>query len=134
MEAWVTLPARLENLEKAQDFVDGFLQRHRCQRKVMGQIQLAVEEIFVNIAQYAYQPDSGEVTIGIGREASRAVIVFEDKGIPYNPLERPEPDLQIPAAKREAGGLGIYMVKKNMDEVFYEYRDKKNILTLKKEI
>ena len=100
------------------------------------QIDVAVEEIFVNIASYAYAPGVGEAGIGIeiGGEPRCARIRFSDSGVPYDPLQRADPDITLPAEEREVGGLGIYMVKKTMDTVSYEHRDGQNLLAMEKRI
>jgi anti-sigma regulatory factor (Ser/Thr protein kinase) len=96
------------------------------------QISIAVEELFVNIAHYAYVPDTGEVTISIEihDDPGMAEITFTDRGIPYDPLEKYDPDVSLSAEKRKIGGLGIYMVKKSMDLMKYEYTDGCNIVTI----
>lgn len=131
-----TIPASAENLSKVFAFVEECLEEKACSRKMFLQIQMAVEEIFVNIASYAYQPESGTVKIGVEvqEEPLTAVITFLDHGIPYDPLSRESPDLDIPIEERDVGGLGIYLVKEIMDDVSYEYRDGQNMLTLTKRL
>ena len=94
----------------------------------------AIDELYGNIASYAYGEENGEVTVIIeGDSTPGAVsISFQDEGKPFNPLESREPDITLPARERKIGGLGIFMVKKSMDDVRYEYRDGKNILTIRK--
>ena len=98
------------------------------------QIDIAVEEIFVNIAHYAYAPGTGDalIRVRISDEPAKVLIDFEDSGIPYNPLEKADPDVTLNVQEREIGGLGIFMVKKIVDEIRYEYADGKNRLTLGK--
>ena len=97
------------------------------------QLDVAVEELFVNIASYAYVDKIGIADITIELLPGQVVqITFRDSGIPYNPLEKPDPDITKPAEEREIGGLGIYIVKKSMDEVLYRYEDGQNILTIRK--
>ena len=98
------------------------------------QIDVAIEEIFVNIAHYAYPEGEGDAVISVGADtaAGGVQIVFEDEGIPYDPLKNEDPDITLSAEDRPIGGLGIFMVKKSMDEVSYEYKDGKNRLTIKK--
>jgi anti-sigma regulatory factor (Ser/Thr protein kinase) len=95
---------------------------------------VAAEEIFVNVASYAYTSGIGSVAIEVNfEEKPKAVAIrFIDSGIPYNPLEKEDPDVTLPAEKRGIGGLGVFMVKKSMDEVTYEYKDGKNHLTIRK--
>ena len=100
--------------------------------KAQMQIDIAVEEIFVNIARYAYAPGEGYAVIGVLAEPGRAEITFADNGMPYDPLAREDPDVSLSAEEREIGGLGIYMVKKTMDVMRYEYSDGQNLLTLVK--
>ena len=100
------------------------------------QIDIAIDELFGNIAHYAYNPDVGSATVRVEvTENPLAVTVtFIDHGIPYDPLASKEPDISLSAEERQIGGLGIYMVKKSMDEISYEYREGKNILKIKKNI
>ena len=100
------------------------------------QIDVAVEEIFVNIANYAYGSETGdaEISVDISGDPAEACIEFRDSGIAFNPLEKEEPDIALPAEKRKIGGLGIYMVKKSMDGVEYEYKDGQNILKIQKNL
>ena len=125
-----------ENLPGVQAFVEAQLESINCPMKAMMQISIAVEEIFINIASYAYAPQKGSATVRV--EVSEAPIVvtitFLDHGVPYDPLAHEDPDISLPASEREIGGLGIFMTKKTMDELSYEYRDGQNILTLKKNL
>ena len=100
------------------------------------QIQIAVEELFVNIAHYAYNPEVGPATVRVDVEDDpiSVVITFIDNGVPYDPLAKDDPDITLSAQERDIGGLGIYMVKMSMDDVSYEYKDGRNILTIKKKI
>ena len=104
--------------------------------KAQMQISVAVEEIFVNIASYAYAPDKGSATVcvEVSGDPVTVTITFVDRGVPYDPLAKEDPDVTLSADERGIGGLGIFMTKKIMDDVAYEYRDGKNILTLKKNI
>ena len=132
----LTVDARVENLEQVLAFVDGFVEQEECAPKAGMQIDVAVEELFVNIASYAYPSGTGTATISLKRtENPRAVeITLTDSGIPYDPLAKADPDVTLPAEERQIGGLGIYMVKKSMDEVKYRYEDGKNILTIRKNL
>ena len=127
----LNIEAKIENLETVLDFVSAELEAADCSMKLQTQIAIVVEEIFVNIAHYAYNPETGGAVIrlAIGDEIK---IEFEDSGKPYNPLENVDPDITAGAEEREIGGLGIFMVKKIMDAVEYEYKDRKNILTIRK--
>ena len=126
--------ANVENLSKVLAFVDDQLEMAECPMKAKIQIDIAVEEIFVNIAHYAYAPGTGDalIRVRISEEPAKVLIDFEDSGIPYNPLEKADPDVTLNVQEREIGGLGIFMVKKIVDEIGYEYADGKNRLTLGK--
>ena len=128
------LDATAENLQKALDFVDSRLGTVEHSPKTQMQIDVAVEEIFVNIANYAYGQNTGSVKIRveISGEPAAAYITFTDRGIPYDPLKKEDPDVTLSAEEREVGGLGIFMTKKITDDVSYEYKNGQNILTLKK--
>ena len=132
----LTIEAKTENLEKVLAFVDKHLEEKECAIKVQMQIDVAVEELFVNIAQYAYDSDIGMVTIQveIQEEPLAVMITFIDNGVPYNPLAKEDPDITLAAEERQIGGLGIYMVKKTMDDITYEYKDGQNILRIRKQL
>ena len=132
----LTLEAKVANLQQVLDFVDENLTSMRCPMKILMQIDVAVEEIFVNVASYAYTPNTGSVTIRMDlQENPRAVVItFIDSGIPYNPLAKEDPDVSLSAEERSIGGLGIFMVKKTMDKMEYEYTDQKNVLKMYKNI
>ena len=131
----LTVEALRENLPQVLGFIDAELEGVGCPMKTQMQIDLAVEEIFVNIASYAYHPDTGEATVGIEIEDGSAVsVVFTDSGIPYAPLSKADPDVTLSAEDRDIGGLGIFMTKKCMDDITYEYKNGMNVLCLKKEI
>ena len=132
----IILKAKVDNLDEVLSFIDVELEEAGCTPKKQMQIDLAVEELYVNIAHYAYGDSEGdaEIWIDTDNKRSRAEITFIDSGIPYNPLEREDPDITLPVEEREIGGLGIFLVKKNMDDVIYKHEDGKNILTIKKNI
>lgn len=125
-----------ENLDEVLMFIDGELEKLDCSMKVQMQIDLSVEEIFINIASYAYFPDTGMAFISFESEngGSTVLISFTDTGVPYNPLEKEDPDITLTSEERQVGGLGIFLVKKNMDEVYYKYENGNNVLTMKKNI
>ena len=131
MKKEITLEAKIENLDEVLDFVNAELEAVDFPMKTIMQIAIAVEEIFVNIAYYAYKPGSGNVTMRISADAG-AVIEIEDSGKPFNPLEKEDADITKSVEEREIGGLGIFMVKKIMDSVDYKNEDGKNILTIRK--
>ena len=100
--------------------------------KAQMKIDVAVEEIFINIASYAYGNEVGnaEIILDINDSNTKATITFVDEGIPYNPLEKDDPDTTLSADERQIGGLGIFIVKKSMDSVEYKNQEGKNILTI----
>ncbi len=128
--------AKVDNLNKVLAFVDEELELLECPMKICVQLDVAVEEIFVNIASYAYTPGDGPATIQVahGEDPNRVEITFIDEGVPYDPLKKEDPDITLSAEERQIGGLGIFMVKKSMDDMRYEYKDAKNILTLVKHL
>ena len=130
------LEALVENLPWVQEFIDSHLEKVGCPPRAQMQIGLAAEEIFVNIASYAYAPEKGraKVRVEVAGEPVTVTLTFLDRGVPYDPLQREDPDVTLPADERDIGGLGILLTKKTMDDVAYEYRDGQNILTLKKTI
>lgn len=132
----ITVDATLENLVVIQSFIEGELEVFGASMKAMMQTSIAVEEIYVNIAHYAYNPEIGEATVRctVEEEPLRVIIQFLDSGKPYNPLLNADVDITLSAEERNIGGLGILLVKNSMDEVEYSYEDNKNILTLKKKL
>ncbi len=130
------LDATDENLEVVQNFVDERLESIECPMKKQMEIAVAVEEIFINIAHYAYAPETGKAKVRVEKaeDGGAVAITFTDRGVPYNPLAKQDPDINVSANEREIGGLGIFMTKKLMDELAYEYRDGQNHLTLKKNL
>ena len=125
----ITVEAKIENVDKVTEFVNEVLEEKDCPLKVQMQLDVAIDEIFGNIAYYAYGKGSGNATIQI-----EITLIFIDQGTPYNPLENKDPDITLDIEDREIGGLGIFLVKKTMDELSYEYVDGQNILTMKKEL
>lgn len=128
------LTAEVDRMDDVLDFINAELEAHDVSMKTIVQIDIAVEELFVNIAHYAYNPEVGEATVTVEVEEAPlcAVIRFIDRGKPYDPLSREDPDVTLGVEERQIGGLGIYMVKKSMDEVSYAYEDGQNILTIRK--
>lgn len=131
-----TVQATLENLDEVMAFVEEQMEVYHCSMKMQMQIAVAVEEIYVNIASYAYREQKGNARIRVqsGGEPLQIIITFEDDGIPYNPLLKEDPDITLSAEERKIGGLGIYIVKKSMDQIEYHYQNGKNILTIRKDI
>ena len=132
----LTIAAKVENLEVVTDFVNEQLEALDCPMKAQMQIDIAIDELFSNIAHYAYNPDVGEATVRVevSEDPLSVIITFIDNGVAYNPLEKADPDITLSLEERQIGGLGIFMVKKTMDQISYEYRDGKNILTIRKNI
>lgn len=128
--------AELGELESVLAFVGEELEQCGCSGRVKFQLDVAVEEIFVNIAHYAYPDREGQATVRccVGGDPVQVTVQFLDNGQPFNPLEKRDADITLSAEDREIGGLGILMVKKSMDAVDYAYEDGKNILTIKKSI
>jgi anti-sigma regulatory factor (Ser/Thr protein kinase) len=131
----LTVEATKENLLKVNEFVEMNLEKIECPMKAMMQISVAVEEIYINIASYAYGDAIGQAEILLDTDtAGQVSITFMDSGTPYDPLAKEDPDITLSAEERGIGGLGIFMVKKSMDDVQYKYEDGKNILTLVKKV
>ena len=130
----LTIAATVENIEVVTDFVNQQLELLECPMKAQMQIDIAIDELFSNIAHYSYNPEIGQATVRVEvMENPLAVsITFIDNGVPYDPLSKEDPDLTLSAEERQIGGLGIYMVKESMDEIIYEYKDGQNILSIKK--
>ena len=129
----LTVEAKLENLEAVLEFIREALADAGCVVKVQKQIAIAVEELFVNISQYAYRSAVGGAVIRIAA-GDEIVIEFEDAGVAFNPLERADPDVKAGPDERGIGGLGIFMVKNMMDAMDYRREGNKNIITVKKAI
>ena len=132
----LNIAATVENIETVTDFVNEQLEALDCPMKAQMQIDIAIDELFGNIAHYAYNPEIGKATVRVEvvEDPLAVVITFIDKGVPYDPLAKDDPDITLSAEERGIGGLGIFMVKKTMDEIAYEYKDGQNILTIKKKI
>lgn len=130
----LTLEATIANIEVVTDFINEKLDEMDCPMKAQMQIDVAIDELFGNIAHYAYEPEVGMATVCIEKldDLSGVTITFIDGGKPYNPLQKDDPDVTLSAADREIGGLGIFMVKKTMDGMEYEYKEGKNVLRIKK--
>ena len=132
----LTIDATVENIEKVTDFVNEQLEACDCPIKAQMQIDVAIDELFSNISHYAYNPDVGPATVRVEtiKEPLSVIITFIDNGKPYDPLAKADPDVTLSAEERKVGGLGIFLVKKTMDDVNYEYKNGQNILTIKKNI
>lgn len=130
----LTIEATPESVDKAIEFVDEMLEEYGCGMKEQMAIDVAVDELFANIAHYAYNPETGYATVRVDvvKEPLSVEITFVDNGKPYDPLAKVDPDTTQSIEDREIGGMGIFIVKKSMDAVNYEYKYGKNILTIKK--
>lgn len=132
----ITVKATIENIGVVTEFVDEQLEELNCPMRAQTQIDIAIDELFGNIAHYAYHPEIGEATVRVEveREPLSVIITFMDNGVPYDPLKQSDPDITLALEDREIGGLGIFLVKNSMDEITYEYKDGHNILRIKKNI
>ena len=132
----LTVEAKTTNIEAVTDFVNEQLEALDCPMKAQMQIDIAIDELFGNIAHYAYNPEIGKATVRVEviDDPLAVTITFIDNGVPYDPLAKADPDTTLSAEEREIGGLGIYMVKKTMDDITYEYKDGQNILAIKKNL
>lgn len=132
----LTVDATVESISVITEFVDEQLEQLNCPMKALMQINIAIDELFSNIVHYAYHPEVGPATVRVEvlKTPLSVVITFIDQGVPYDPLAKADPDISLSADEREIGGLGIYIVKKNMNEISYEYKDGRNILKIRKEL
>lgn len=132
----ITVDATMDNLNEVMGVVETMLENSKCPGNVTSKIMVCVEELFVNIINYAYNPSVGlciiDMETGVGEEGGCIKLVMRDSGIPFNPLQREDPDITLSADERSIGGLGILMVKKIMDSIEYEYKDNENILRMEK--
>lgn len=129
-----TLDATIENIEAVTAFVNTQLEALDCPQKALRQIDIAIDELFSNIARYAYRPDVGPVTVRVEveKEPLSVILTFIDRGVPFDPLQTETPDLTSDVEAREPGGLGLYIVKHSMDEITYTRENGQNILRVKK--
>lgn len=132
----LTIDATIPNIDVVTEFVDTELETLGCSMKTQCQIDVAIDELFSNIANYAYTPKTGSATVRVEAENDplAIIITFIDNGFPYNPLLKEDPDVTLALEDRPVGGLGIFLVKKTMDDVQYEYKDGQNILRIKKNL
>lgn len=138
----IIVPSEKKELNNVLNFINENLDSINPSFKFRMQLELSIEEIFMNIIDYAYSKSDDkniiairyDIEYDIGKNPSKVIIEISDWGIPFNPLENEEPDLTLSSDEREIGGLGIFLLKKNVDYVDYEYKNRKNILTIKKNI
>lgn len=132
------IPAHIDYYSDTAEYLEELLESAGCPPKTMIEITIAFEEIFVNIASYAYPNENADkkgmvkMIFTISDDEKSCAIKFIDQGIPYDPLAKPDPDVTLSIEEREVGGLGIYMVKQSMDSVAYEYKDGSNVFTIYK--
>ena len=131
-----TFPAKTEALSDVLGFVDQMLDRFGCPMKIQMAVCVAMEEVFVNVAHYAYPEGQGDVTLSVGfdQDSRTATFRMTDGGIPFDPLQKPDPDITLSVEEREIGGLGIFITKKTMDSISYAYENGENVLTMIKKI
>ena len=132
----LTVDAAVENIEVVTNFINEELEKLNCPVKAQTQIAIAIDELFGNIARYAYSPEIGKATVrfSIEEDPLAVTITFIDNGVPFDPLQRAEPDTHAALQDRPIGGLGIFLVKKTMNMVEYSYENGQNILTIKKQL
>jgi sigma-B regulation protein RsbU (phosphoserine phosphatase) len=129
-------PASTDALNDVIGFVEETLEKFECSFKIQTAICVAIEEVFVNVAHYAYAGGNGDVRVKVSFNEDTRNITFKviDKGVQFNPLNKPDPDITLSAEERKIGGLGIFITKKTMDNVIYTYENDENILTMIKKI
>jgi sigma-B regulation protein RsbU (phosphoserine phosphatase) len=129
-------PAKIEALSDVLSFTEQTLESFECSMKTQTAICVAIEEVFVNVAHYAYPDSDGDMTLRIGFEEKERTVTFRltDKGVPFDPLKKPDPDITLSAEERDIGGLGIFIAKKTMDSISYSYENEENVLTMIKNI
>lgn len=132
----ITVPASIESIPKVTEWIDEALETLQCSMKAQMQLDVAIDEILGNIARYAYPEGRGDATVRYDFDCESGLfsVVFSDRGTPFDPLKKGDPDVTLGPEEREIGGLGIFLVKKTMDDVTYQYRNGENVLTLKKRI
>ena len=133
----ITVSASVDQVREVTSFVNERLEALGCSERIKIQVDVVIDEIFSNIAHYAYNPETGPATVRVEVEENplSVVITFMDHGIPYDPLAEERPDTtKLSASERPIGGLGLFIVKKTMDDVSYAYKDGQNILTIRKKV
>ena len=129
----IIVPAIVNNIERVTDFINGKLHERKVPLKIQTQLDVVIDELMSNIAKFAYRgKKTGNVSVSIDFDEKAVSMTFRDSGMPFNPIEQTDPDVNAPIEKRKIGGLGLFLVRKTMDELNYEYKDGQNILTIKK--
>lgn len=124
-------PASKENYKQFYEWLHGICKDWNVSGELTNKLDMCGEEIYANIAFYAYPQTQGDIRVSVQKEDNQIILRFEDDGVPYNPLEKPDPDINLPPEQRPLGGLGIFMVKEMADDIQYEYTNNSNILILK---
>lgn len=133
-EQALRIPSELERMDEVLDFVSEIIDAHGTTPQTRTQLRIVMEELYVNIAHYAYPSGNGWAEIRGSIEDDVATFTLIDAGTPYDPLAKPDPDVTLSGEEREIGGLGIYMVKTMVDDVEYVYADGCNQLTIRKRL
>lgn len=133
----INVNADVKNLDSVLSFLNDVIEPYDCSIDIKFQLELALEEMYVNIAYHAYPNDVGMTTIRcnvVENEGKAPLLIMDilDQGIPYNPIEHDDPNIDLPAEERDIGGLGIYMIKNTMDALSYRYEENSNIFTVEK--
>lgn len=128
----LTVTATMDQIPVITAFVEEELERRQCPPKIRLQLELVIDELISNIVRYAYGDDGGDITVQLEWEEDPAAVVltFVDQGVPYDPLQRQDPDVSLPAEQRQNGGLGIFLVKQLMDRLEYQFTDGQNVFTV----
>ena len=136
MKKELTVEAVVSNLDSVHDFIHSSISQYKCSNRTIMQLDLVVEEIFVNIASYAYAPNTGlaKILLELEQEPLTITLTFIDTGVPYDPLSKVDPDINLDVEDRQIGGLGIFLTKKMVDDINYQYSDGQNILQLTKSL
>lgn len=126
------IEAKIENVDDLTTKVNECLEKMGCSMRSMTQIDIALDELFSNVCHYAYDGELGHVIVDVTevQDGKAVQITLKDSGIPFDPLKHQDPDISKSIHERAIGGLGIFMVKRTMDDVLYEYRDGLNMLTV----
>ena len=127
-------PAIESSFDDAMDFMREEAEKAGASIRTVTQLELAFEEAYINVAHYAYPAHDGDIRVSVNPTEGSLRIVIRDSGIPFDPLAKEDPDVTLPAEQRKIGGLGIFMVKKIMDSVEYQYDDGDNVLIMEKKL
>ncbi|MBE5906416.1 MAG: ATP-binding protein [Lachnospiraceae bacterium] len=139
----ISVEAKTDNLNSVIAFMEAFLEEAGASPKASMQLCVALEEMFVNIANYAYEGTdiameqrTAQIALDVieAEDGKRICVTLTDEGVPYNPLAKVDPDITLSAQERPIGGLGIYMVKKSMDAVSYERQDNRNVFKMERRL